>query len=111
MSHEETSPRWLIGLVQIVNCLGARERKVKDNLARKKKIDTFALQLVSTFAGAASTARSFTLNFGDGESTGISLVESEVKGNDAIYDLQGRRVVNTNKKGLFIQNGNKVVIK
>jgi hypothetical protein len=63
------------------------------------------------FAGAASSAREFTLNFGDGEATGISQVESEVNGNDAIYDLQGRRVVNTNKKGLFIQNGKKVVIK
>ena len=63
------------------------------------------------FAGAASSAREFTLNFGDGEATGISQVESEVNGNDAIYDLQGRRVVNINNKGLFIQNGKKVVIK
>ena len=63
------------------------------------------------FTGEASTARSFTLNFGDDVTTAISQVENEVKGNDAIYDLQGRRVVNTNKKGLFIQNGNKVVIK
>ena len=59
----------------------------------------------------AEGAREFILNFGDGEATGISQVESEVNGNDAIYDLQGRRVVNTNKKGLFIQNGKKVVIK
>ena len=56
-------------------------------------------------------AREFILNFGDGETTGINQVECEVNGNDAIYDLQGRRVVNTNKKGLFIQNGKKVVIK
>ena len=64
------------------------------------------------FTGDAITARSFTLDFGDGmTTTGISQVENEVNGNDAIYDLQGRRVVNTNNKGLFIQIGKKVVIK
>ena len=47
----------------------------------------------------------------EGNTTGInaSLVNSEeVKGD--LYDLQGRKVTNPKKKGLYIQNGRKVVV-
>lgn len=54
-------------------------------------------------------ARAFYL-FGD-ETTGISLTEnSELRTENAVYDLQGRRVAQP-QKGLYIVNGKKVVIK
>ena len=54
-------------------------------------------------------ARAFYL-FGD-ETTGINLTEnSELRTENAVYDLQGRRVAQP-QKGLYIVNGKKVVIK
>ena len=61
---------------------------------------------------AASQARAFSMNFGDGETTGVTDVRSkmaDVRGD--YFDLQGRKVENTAKKGIYIQNGRKVVIK
>ena len=60
---------------------------------------------------AASQARAFVINFGDGETTDIdaTLVNSE-KVNSDVYDLQGRKVTQPTK-GIFIQNGRKVIIK
>jgi hypothetical protein len=45
----------------------------------------------------------------DSEATGIMSVEKD-NPSDAIYDLQGRRVI-APKKGLYIKNGRKVVLK
>lgn len=45
------------------------------------------------------------VTFTSTESTGISSVETETEGSDevvAIYDLQGRKVTDTNKKGIYI---------
>ena len=42
--------------------------------------------------------------------TGILFIANERTNNRAIYDLQGRRVVNA-KKGLYIINGKKVLVK
>ncbi len=47
---------------------------------------------------------------GDDIATAIGDIEAEENGNNAIYDLQGRRVQNP-KKGLYIVNGKTVVIK
>ena len=60
---------------------------------------------------AASQARAFVINFGDGETTEIdaTLVNSE-KVNSDVYDLQGRKVTQPTK-GIYIQNGRKVIIK
>lgn len=57
-------------------------------------------------------ARSFVLDFGDGEVTGISLVTADrsLKEDGAIYDLQGRKVEKP-AKGLYIKNGKKIFIK
>ena len=64
---------------------------------------------------APSGARAYSINFGDDETTGIIAVEgSRFTVNDepsTIYDLQGRKVENATKKGIYIQNGKKVVIK
>ena len=47
-----------------------------------------------------------------GETTGIeSVVNKDVDTNAPIYDLSGRRVMNTVKGGIYIQNGKKVYIK
>ncbi len=45
-----------------------------------------------------------------GMSTGIVAVEGDVIANDAIYDLSGRRVTKA-VKGVYIQNGKKVLVK
>ena len=64
---------------------------------------------------SSKPAREFVLNFGDDESTtGIISIDNGQwtidNLADAIYDLQGRRVENP-KKGLYIVNGKKVVVK
>lgn len=93
---------------------------------------TFALIQGNTFyyhkAGTASSAAAFrayfvnestdpdaagariSFNFGDSEVTGISEVKTSTADSDAIYTLGGQRVMNA-QKGLYIQNGKKVIIK
>ena len=57
-------------------------------------------------------AREFVLDFGDSQTTGIMSVDADSKV-DNIYDLGGRKMNNNShlKKGLYIQNGKKTVIK
>jgi len=55
-----------------------------------------------------SEAKAVKLVFDDGESTGIDEVNRVERKEDAIYDLQGRRVKNPSK-GIYIINGRKVV--
>ena len=61
-----------------------------------------------------SLARVLDLNFGEGGATGIGNLtpnpSSIGEGNVGFYDLQGRRVLYP-KKGLYILNGKKVIIK
>jgi len=48
----------------------------------------------------------------DGETTGVNDVRSkkdDVRGD--VYDLQGRKVQKLSKKGLYLNNGRKVVVK
>ena len=48
----------------------------------------------------------------DGESTGIeSLSPALSKGEGVVYDLQGRRVTGQCKRGIYIVNGKKTIIK
>lgn len=61
----------------------------------------FDLKITIAMLGNATIPVSFTSK----ESTGISSVETETEGSDevvAIYDLQGRKVTDTNKKGIYI---------
>ena len=62
--------------------------------------------------GAATSARSFNLNLGD-ESTGIIAIGTDraASTNNATYTLDGRRISKATQKGVYIQNGKKVVIK
>ena len=70
--------------------------------------------------GDAATARTFRMDFGDGETTGIREMEDgKWKMENGSYDLQGRRVESSIfnsqssilKKGVYIVNGKKIVIK
>ena len=58
----------------------------------------------------AVNARSFALNL-DGEATSIISTTDNTDNTDSVYDLQGRKVDNAATKGVYIQNGRKVVIK
>ena len=66
--------------------------------------------------GGVQAARAFVMNFGDGETTGIVSMEDggwkmeDV--NDAWYSIDGRKLNGEpTQKGVYIQNGRKVVIK
>ena len=62
--------------------------------------------------GDATSARSFQLNFGDGETTSIKTTNfTNYTNSEEWYDLQGRRVNGAAKKGVYIMNGRKVVVK
>lgn len=59
---------------------------------------------------ATNAAKSLTISFDD-EADGIAEIGTEAKSADAaIYNLRGQRVANP-AKGLYIQNGKKVIIK
>ena len=58
---------------------------------------------------AASEAKSYSIAFG-GDTTGINEVVAAAKADGAYYTLSGVRVENPTK-GLYIQNGKKVIIK
>ena len=73
-------------------------------------------QLKDIIAGdLPQQARRFVLNFGDGEETKITLVDGSgfgVNGSDAWYTIDGRRLNGKpTQKGVYINHGNKVVIK
>ena len=62
--------------------------------------------------GLPAGARTFALNLGD-EEMGITTIDS-TDGTDAAaarYDLQGRRIEKAAQKGVYIQNGKKIVVK
>ena len=59
-----------------------------------------------------SSIRSFRIDFGDDQTTGIFSVENEQLPVEAIYTLDGRRINGQpTQKGLYIVNGKKVMIK
>ena len=63
--------------------------------------------------GEAALARSFRMDFGDGETTGIIAIGTDraASTDNATYTLDGRRISKATQKGVYIQNGKKVVIK
>lgn len=56
-------------------------------------------------------ARSLTIVFGDEGTTGINGNELHESGSDKWYDLMGNRIDKPTRKGLYIKNGHKVVVK
>ena len=67
---------------------------------------------IPSISGNAQTARSFVLNFGEENvTTGIIEVNTNTTNkSEGAFNLQGRRIVNP-KKGLYIVNGKKMIIK
>ena len=63
-------------------------------------------------ANTGNGARALGIRHGD-ESTGIGAVfnDERIMNNDKWYDLQGQRIEKPTKKGLYNQQGKKVVIK
>lgn len=57
----------------------------------------------------SSSSRALRITF-DNENTGISSINVNDNLNNEVYDLQGRRVLNT-QKGLYIVNGKKVFVR
>lgn len=47
------------------------------------------------------------ISFGD-ETTGIKSIDNKMQANDAIYDMQGRKVTSV-KKGIYVVNGKKII--
>ena len=71
------------------------------------------LQVPTAFYNGAASAREggLEMEFVDTEITDIrSLMHKGSATNDAYYDLQGRKVTPV-KKGLYIHNGKKVIVK
>ena len=67
---------------------------------------------LSTAYDASDNGARLMVVFDEGDTTGIDTVNSEkVTANSVAYDLQGRRVVNPKKGGLYIVNGKKIVVK
>ena len=58
------------------------------------------------------TSPAIAMNFG-GETTGVGTVITEegIESNAPVFDLSGRRVMQTVKGGLYIQNGKKFIVK
>lgn len=77
-------------------------------------VDVNPFRAYMELPASESLARVLDLNFGEGGATGIGGLtpnpSSIGEGNVGFYDLQGRRVLYP-KKGLYILNGKKVIIK
>ena len=62
--------------------------------------------------GEATAARSFSLDFGDGEVSGINELYDSPSEADAWYTLDGRKLQGRpNVKGIYIINGKKTIVK
>lgn len=59
--------------------------------------------------GTNNARFTLSLNISGGETTGIQSVENLQSGEGEYYDLQGRKVLPTSKKGIYIHNGRKIV--
>lgn len=92
-------------------------RKNKDNVAffgllssdtSKRKIEAFKAYLTV----GSNAAPRLSLNFGDDNvTTGINTITNGEQKADIIYDLSGRRVMNIQRAGIYIVNGQKRLIK
>jgi hypothetical protein len=72
----------------------------------------FRAYFENTSVNAEAGAR-IAFNFGDGETTGISDATrtNNAETTKGIFDLQGRKVQDMNRKGIYVVGGRKVVVK
>ena len=81
----------------------------RDELGAKLLDYGVEVEMPYTFSAAEGYADDrFTLTF-ETTTTGINTIATEAKADDAIYTIDGRRVSNTDKKGIYIQNHKKIV--
>lgn len=81
----------------------------RDELGAKLLDYGVEVEMPYTFSAAEGYADDrFTLTF-ETTTTGINTVATDAKTDDAIYTIDGRRVSNTDKKGIYIQNHKKIV--
>lgn len=81
----------------------------RDELGAKLLDYGVEVEMPYTFSAAEGYADDrFTLTF-ETTTTGINTVATDAKADDAIYTIDGRRVSNTDKKGIYIQNHKKIV--
>ena len=95
-------------LSNVVFALIQGDKYYYHNTGKSSSAKAFRAWFVNESTDEAGSRISF--NFGDDVITGINEVQTNGQDAEAVYNLQGQRVVNA-KKGLFIQNGKKVVIK
>lgn len=63
----------------------------------------------SAYLTASASAKALSINYG-GSTTGINRIAANTT-NDEIYNLQGIRMKGNLKRGVYIQNGKKIVVK
>ena len=66
------------------------------------------LEIIAQAAGARANTRSIT---GGGETTSMKAVDSGELTGDSYYDLQGRKVEKPNRKGIYVKDGRKVIVR
>jgi len=77
-------------------------------------VDAFRAYFKSIGESTSSAAKALQIEIEDSETTGINDITSpKMTTNDAIFDLQGRKMLDTNKlkRGIYILKGKKVVVK
>ena len=70
----------------------------------------FVIRVKATEDGA-SLERAFHFAFGSGTNGIQTLTRQAVEGEKVFYDLQGRRVSEPTKRGIYIQNGRKIIVR
>ena len=87
-----------------------QDGKFKKATGAKLKAAKAYLTTAYDVTTAGSGAPGLEIVFGDATGIGATLVNSEQRIMNSVYDLQGRKVANPTK-GLYIVNGKKVIIK
>lgn len=67
--------------------------------------------IISTQDDGVVASITFTDGIKDDDTTGISHVAAEAAGNDVWHNLNGQRISAPTKKGLYIRNGKKAIVK
>ena len=66
---------------------------------------------VVAFTAVAANTGATVWGYQTEATTGISSIDNEQRTIDTWYDLQGRKIKGTQRKGLYIQNGKKYIVK
>ena len=97
----------------VVNGVKGKESSAANNSYKTESFDVEnAVEITGAEveSGDAKMLRIRKVMYEKGKTTGIQTVNNNAANNGVIYNLAGQRVMNA-QKGLFIINGNKVVIK